>query len=94
MQQANDSCSLPFSLQQCLHNDCRCGHKWPDAECLRHAGDMQQATGLQKQHEQVQQQIQAAEQQLEAALTGKADSEQQLLTAQQGLDRYRTTQSA
>ncbi len=55
---------------------------------------MQQATGLQKQHEQVQQQIQAAEQQLEAALTGKADSEQQLLTAQQGLDRYRTTQSA
>ncbi|KAL0034643.1 hypothetical protein WJX77_000708 [Trebouxia sp. C0004] len=50
-------------------------------------GDMQQAAELQKQHEQIQQQIQVAEQQLEAALTGKADSKQQLLSAQQGWDR-------
>jgi len=30
---------------------------------------------------------------LEAAFTGKAECEQQLLTAQQGLDRYRTAMS-
>jgi len=93
LQQANEICSLPFGFQQCLHNGCRRGYKWLDAECLQRAGDTQQATELQKQHEQVQQQIQAAEQQLEAAFTGKAESEQQLLSAQQGLDRYTTTLS-
>lgn len=54
---------------------------------------MQQAAEFQKQHDQVQQQTQAAEQQLEAAFTGKAESEQQLPLAQQGLDRYITTLS-
>ena len=93
LQKSNSACSLPLSFQHCLHNNSRCGHKWPDAACLRRAGDTQQATEIQKQHEQVQQQMQVAEQQLEAAFTGKTESEQQLLTAQQGLDRYTTTLS-
>lgn len=88
---ANHSCLLPFGFQPCLHKDSRCGHKRSDAERLQCADDTQQAAELQKQHEQVQQQIQVAEQQLEAASTGKAESEHQLLTAQQGLDRYNTT---
>ena len=92
-QQANKIRLLPFSFQQCFHNGCRRGHKWSDAACLPCAGDTQQASDLQKQHEQVQQQVQVAEQQLEAAFTGKAECEQQLLTAQQGLDRYRTAMS-
>ena len=88
MQSIAPSKTIVVHCYSALHKDSRRGDKWLDAERLRRAGDAQQATKLQKQHEQVQQQIQAAEQQLEAALTGKAESEQQLLSAQQGLDRY------
>ncbi|DBB18122.1 TPA: hypothetical protein ACH3X3_003098 [Trebouxia sp. C0006] len=74
-------------LQQNLHSQQQFVTSLEATIAGTNPGDTQQASDLQKQHEQVQQQFQVAEQHLEAAFTGKAECEQQLLTAQQGLDR-------
>ncbi|DBA71516.1 TPA: hypothetical protein ACH3X2_011301 [Trebouxia sp. C0005] len=78
-------------LQQSLHSQQQFVISLEATIAGTNPGDMQQAAEFQKQHDQVQQQTQAAEQQLEAAFTGKAESEQQLPLAQQGLDRAAAT---